>query len=386
MADFSAPFTRNLIDSTQETLRLSQGLEHDLTLGKYINTCVQAGVDRSIIGNGDRLRLLAEGSSFKVHNSRRQIYKDNGTTTSTLAVVKMLRGCPPGTEPSNYAHKNEYHERQLEAIVREVQVLLHPPLRQHRNVIDLLEFGFNTQGGQIDDSADEKWQQMQPFLVMECAAEGNLRDFSVRNPSIDDETLRDLALDMVAGLEAIHACGIVHGDFKLDNVLVFKHPARGFWAKISDFSHSILTKSAAVYLGTERYRPPGVVPGLENTRLQHDELLSCDIWCYGISIFELLSRKELVLGEETIHPFTESIMTDENFGLYLSNCNDHEVDIWTSLIQATLEVDPLKRVTAGIAKKMLDFTARCPTPGQSTVHWPLLTVLEVRTLSTFEVL
>ena len=89
---------------------------------------------------------------------------------------------------------------------------------------------------------------------------------------------------MAAGLEALHACEIVHGDFKLDNVLIFKHPDRGFLAKLSNFSHSIPIKSASEYIGMDEYGPPEFSVKGENPVPQHEESLACDVWTFSLSV------------------------------------------------------------------------------------------------------
>jgi serine/threonine protein kinase len=378
--DFSLPFRRDQGSLVTEASKPPSIEDYDLPLGEYINACVKAGLSRSIVGNGDRLKFLAEGTSFKVYRSKIQRFRDDGSSTSTPSVVKMLRGCPAGEDTNNYPQRQGYQLKQLEAIVREVQVLLHPPLRAHENILKLLEYGFNTQGGEVDESNDEPWQQMQPFLVVEYAEERSLRHFVTAHPTLDADIFRELTLDMAAGLEALHACEIVHGDFKLDNVLIFKHPDRGFLAKLSDFSHSIPIKTASGYLGTEKYRPPEISVRGENLVLQHEELSACDVWAFGLSVFELLRGKEWVSegGEELI--LVESVLNDEDLGFRLSTLNDHQVDMWTVLLQGTLQSDPLNRTTMKDVRVILDKDSRCTTPANERVDFEPMTMLEVLTL------
>ncbi|EXM13913.1 hypothetical protein FOTG_17649 [Fusarium oxysporum f. sp. vasinfectum 25433] len=46
--------------------------------------------------------------------------------------------------------------------------------------------------------------------------------------------------DIAEGLKSLHDCGIVHGDVKLENVLVFPGLDRKHIAKLSDFGHSLV--------------------------------------------------------------------------------------------------------------------------------------------------
>ncbi|RFU26918.1 hypothetical protein B7463_g9417, partial [Scytalidium lignicola] len=351
---------------------------YDLPLGEYINTCVKAGVGRSVVGNGDRLRYLGEGASFTVYRSKIQRFSDDGSSATQPSVVKMLRGCPVGEDPNNYPQKQGYQLKQLEAIVKEVRVLLHPPLSAHENILNLLEYGFNTQGGEIDESNDPEWQKIQPFLVLEYAEERSLRQFMQAHPTLESDLLRELALDMAAGLEALHACEIVHGDFKLDNVLIFKHPDHGFLAKLSDFSHSIPMKSTSIYLGTQKYWPPELLGSGENVVLQHKELLACDVWSFGVSVFELLRGKEWVSEGDEEQILIETILSDEDLGSRLSALSDHQVDMWTILLQDTLQSNPLKRKEMKDVRILLDKHSRRTTPKNEIVDFEPMTMLEMQ--------
>ena len=72
---------------------------------------------------------------------------------------------------------------------------------------------------------------------------------------------------------------------KLENMLVFTNSRRQYQAKLSDFSHSITDQHESAYLGTEGYRPPEVL-ALPDP-LRYEQLLKCDIWAFGIAIYEM---------------------------------------------------------------------------------------------------
>jgi serine/threonine protein kinase len=52
-----------------------------------------------------------------------------------------------------------------------------------------------------------------------------------------------LSLDIALGINAIHACGLVHGDIKPSNIIIQEHPTRTVIAKISDFNGVDLASS-----------------------------------------------------------------------------------------------------------------------------------------------
>jgi serine/threonine protein kinase len=120
--------------------------------------------------------------------------------------------------------------KRIRSVILEMQVMRHPPLRAHPNFPSVLGYGWNTRGSLI-----------MPFVVVEYAQLGTLREHLKRSSS----SIRDIEIlvgDVVSGLAALHTCGIVHGDMKLDNVLVFpssKRPAKAL-AKVTDFGHTII--------------------------------------------------------------------------------------------------------------------------------------------------
>jgi serine/threonine protein kinase len=76
----------------------------------------------------------------------------------------------------------------------------------HPNVVRVLESGTDNDG--------------RPFLVMDRAAGTPLHEVIARAGALPRDRLVTIAGQLFAGLAAIHAAGIVHGDLKSHNVLV----------------------------------------------------------------------------------------------------------------------------------------------------------------------
>ncbi|KAK0719307.1 kinase-like domain-containing protein, partial [Lasiosphaeris hirsuta] len=120
-------------------------------------------------------------------------------------------------------------------------------------------------------------------LVYEYSALGTLGDLfrqprhAGAPPAYDLPQAHSLAMDAAAGLEALHAYGVAHGDIKPDNILLF--PAREpsdrdtdrdtevrFVAKLNDFGSAIIDEQGfsmsrsqqsarAFYGGTPMFTP-----------------------------------------------------------------------------------------------------------------------------------
>lgn len=141
---------------------------------------------------------LGRGSTFAVRRSAISEHKD----------VVFKSSLQTGQKISNAAES-----QRLENILLELRVLTHPPIRRHKNIVDLIQVGWE------GDSYDvfRKW----PVLVVEYADRGTLLDYFDHEPALPFFTRRKLCSDVAAGLLALHDCGIVHGDLKLENIGFF---------------------------------------------------------------------------------------------------------------------------------------------------------------------
>src|SRR5436190_13380910 len=117
----------------------------------------------------------------------------------------------------------------LAAVSLEMRILAHEPIRKHPNIVTLLAFMWEKE----PDAFDRRW----PILIMEDADCGTLADLDELDvsPLTDLRNAMSIAADIASGLATLHACGIVHGDLKAQNVLIFEQDDGTFLAKLSDF-------------------------------------------------------------------------------------------------------------------------------------------------------
>ena len=117
------------------------------------------------------------------------------------------------------AEEKENFRRRVFCLIKDLEVMHHPPLAKHPNILGLLGYGWNLS----ENSA-------LPFLVTEYAEQGTLRDFLRKVPTSLVSKLQ-LCGDIASGLHAMHMCGVSHGDLKLENVLVFRE-VKNYSAKV----------------------------------------------------------------------------------------------------------------------------------------------------------
>jgi tRNA A-37 threonylcarbamoyl transferase component Bud32/tetratricopeptide (TPR) repeat protein len=129
------------------------------------------------------------------------------------------------------------------------------------------------------------------FLTMELLAGETLAD-RIRRGSITREERERIAAQMVAGLAALHAAGVVHRDFKPANVVLVDGRvvitdfglARG-----TEVGERDLTAEGA-FLGTPGYMAPEQVEGREATE-------ASDIYALGVVLYELATGEPPFRGD-----------------------------------------------------------------------------------------
>jgi eukaryotic-like serine/threonine-protein kinase len=123
------------------------------------------------------------------------------------------------------------------------------------------------------------------YISMEFIDGGDLRKL-IRQAPIQPETAFDLALQIAAGVEAIHEAGVLHRDLKTPNVMVNAHGV----VKLMDFGIAKRTAADATagatgtgqVVGTPEYMSP------EQARGGQIDVRS-DVYALGIMIFEIFT-------------------------------------------------------------------------------------------------
>lgn len=94
------------------------------------------------------------------------------------------------------------------------------------------------------------------FAVLEFVQGQTLEDYVRKYGFMDDAQIKNVALQLCAGLEAVHSCGIVHRDITPSNVMLDENGT----VEIIDFGISRIKKTGSRtdthLLGTQGYAPP----------------------------------------------------------------------------------------------------------------------------------
>jgi len=258
--------------------------------------------------------------------------------------------------------------RLFDGVMRELRVLIHPPFRNHECVIEVLGYGRST-------SPD--WGA-HPYLVVDYSDHGTLSQY-LRwiTPSIDQ--CRNLALDVAAGLQALHGSEIIYGDLKPDNILVFDCDGeRPQVAKLADFRASIFDAGfedgPVSYRETARYNAPeqeGRLLSQPGGIAQTKEAFSkADIYSLGLVVWEAMNNgyeycePDWLVESETELQLRDRICKNEGNGLLaraLSFCEQRfrELDqpiieqAITDTFKSTLTDDPSPRAPIEVVVEKL---------------------------------
>jgi serine/threonine protein kinase len=154
----------------------------------------------------------------------------------------------------------------------------------HPNVCRILEFGIQARKrGNHSESI--------PFLTMEFLAGETLNKRVTKRGRIHEAEAVPLLQQVITGLQAIHACGIVHRDLKSENVFLVPDP-RGERAVVMDFGlaraldGSVVSTwpLARVLAGTIDTMAPEQIEGRRPEP-------SMDVFAFGVLLFEVLTGR-----------------------------------------------------------------------------------------------
>jgi serine/threonine-protein kinase len=172
-----------------------------------------------------------------------------------------------------------------------------------------------------------------PYLVMELLEGVDLDAFVEARGKLDESTIIDMIVPIVAGLAAVHEAGIIHRDLKPGNIFLARGRNDELEPKLLDFGISKstgpdqlkLTSARGMLIGTPFYMAPEAARGADVTALS-------DQYALGVVLYECATGT---------NPFTGA----NNFGEVVSRVS-------------TGSFEPIASRNAVISKKMISIIER----------------------------
>jgi serine/threonine protein kinase len=194
------------------------------------------------------------------------VYRATHAWTEREVAVKVLDPTLP------------HFDRVREGFLREARATVQ---LDHPNVVDVLDMG------------EDNWETA--YLVMELLEGPTLRDLLLEQGRLDADDTVAILLPLINALEKAHALGIVHRDFKPENIMLTLDSYGVVTPKLLDFGVAEILRDArsqiaasrgGVIMGTPQYMAP------EQARDQR-ELIGpqTDVWGVGVVWYECLTGR-----------------------------------------------------------------------------------------------
>jgi serine/threonine protein kinase len=305
-----------LLDTSLLAIRNGQKLL--TSLAEFVSVLARLGVDGprhfsnpNLDAHGTR---IGHGAQFDVFVSNLGLETDR--------VFKRVRRDLFSNDTASTS-RDEAHRSNLRTLQLEISSLCDSRRRNNCNLVELVGWGYDYPSSVLGHRI--------PVLIMERATcsllhllqKGNHR---VRSP-LSMAIRHHICLDIAEGINCIHSTGLVHGDIKPENVLIFEtnDPKVPFVAKLSDFGQCIDLQDAitafSAYQGTDGWQPPEVA-AKNSTQIESfapDVLQKSDSFIFGLlalSVF-LKDGKRLFVSQPQNLPWETSKLVDKTTDAYL---------------------------------------------------------------------
>jgi serine/threonine protein kinase len=251
--------------------------------------------------------------------------------------------------------------------IRELDLLLY--LKNHPNIVQLHHIlcgkAFHTHEGSTHQANDtqEGFTHKRMLSPVKAGYKDDILHFALEHADMDlhhylytcrePKALMGMMVDMLLGLEYMHALRIHHRDIKPSNFLLFKTIDDTYTVKLCDFGLSKRYTSQTPQtpdMCTSWYRAPEIVMG-------KDYNASIDVWALGCVFYEMWMRKPFV------------------------RCQGSKVSMLEELLKRLPKRLP-KTQTSGLKK---DFGVRLPRGRRKAFYNELFPTQETKTLFENEV-
>ncbi|WP_443049836.1 serine/threonine protein kinase [Streptomyces sp. NBC_00287] len=194
-----------------------------------------------------------------------------------------------------------------------------------------------------------------PYIVMELIDGGSLADRIVTHGPVDAVEAARIGADLLSALRTAHAAGVLHRDIKPANVLIDAGTGR---VVLTDFGiaqvagASTLTETGT-FVGSPEYTAPERMSGARTGP-------ASDLWSVGALLCTAVSG-ESPFRRDSLGGILHAVVFDEIRP-------PPQAAPLLPVVQGLLERDPLRRLEAARAERMLrDFLATGRPPGPAPV-------------------
>jgi ankyrin repeat protein len=259
------------------------------------------------------------------------------------------------------------------AILRELKVLSASSIRRHPNIVRLVMYSW--------EESFVETPTISPVLSLERATGSLAQIQGARKLSYAQK--RGFILGVSRGLSVLHSCGVIHGDLKSENVLLFQQ-GNEFVAKLCDFGFSILladTEGSKTRLngGTALWMAPECLARVE---IPTTTLAKTDVYSLGLLVWRLLldglnpfEIPGLTKGRDIAElksASTPSLLARAQFSVLLIDELKPRFGEIFRLLEASIQLSPSHRSLQAVLYLLGD-----STPAQSNTNWVTLDPMDI---------
>ncbi|KNB04698.1 serine/threonine protein kinase [Fusarium oxysporum f. sp. lycopersici 4287] len=184
--------------------------------------------------------------------------------------------------PILYEYGGRNTKEEFTVLLNELRVCSVARVRTHPNLNTLNGVSFEP----MDPGPDPT---LFPALILDPSPLGNLLNLISDPFRMVDGPYWECSVDVANGLKALHENGIVHGDIKCENVLVFAEPEnaiRPFCAKLTDFGCSMVLAETEPYAMLKGRTMPYDAPEADRIIPKHILPFS-DVYSFGLLVWRV---------------------------------------------------------------------------------------------------
>ena len=222
------------------------------------------------------------------------------------------------------------------------------------------------------------------FLAMEYFPLGNLEDHLSSGPPYI--RVSEMTIQLLEGLEIMHAEGFAHRDLKPANIFVVQKDPK-WWVKIGDFGISKRIQnqdtSLRTFTGTHDYMAPeffGYVDDIDEERSDYTHAV--DIWALGCVVYRVCTGKVPFPSYPNLRPlqrYCSGQFAPPEEALQSTWCHEKDID----LIMSLLSPKPTLRPSADTLLAMLDPSRKRPRGQEGSALEAKVSLSEAQLLDPF---
>jgi uncharacterized RDD family membrane protein YckC len=203
-----------------------------------------------------------------------------------------------------------------------------------------------------------------PVITMEIAGSGTLKDKLKKLGPLPVAEAVDAILDVISGLEAAFACGVLHRDIKPSNCFISPDGS----VKVGDFGLSVSTLSRTDTFVTAHGKIMGTPAYASPEQLRGDPLdVRADIYSVGATLFTLLTDRAPFEGDNAVQVVANAVNQKPK---PLAEFRDDVPPGLERIVARCLAKDPESRFAdyGALRNALLPFSSKKPEPASMKVR------------------